>query len=53
MPSILLFLILLLTGALLIFCGSKMEGKGSGIFMLVGIVLALLGGYGVFTALCK
>lgn len=53
MPPIILFLILLLVGILLIFCASKMEGKGSVIFMLAGIILAILGGYGVFTALCK
>lgn len=51
MPSIVLFLILLLAGAALTFLGSKIEGKGSITFLCIGIILILIGGYGVFTAL--
>ena len=53
MSPILLFLIFLLVGALFIFCGSKLEGKGQIFFMIFGGLFVLLGGYGIFTAFCK
>lgn len=51
MPSVLLFLILLLVGAALVFLGSKINGTGQMPFLGIGIILILIGGYGVFTAL--
>lgn len=53
MSPIMLFLILLVVGILLVFLGRKMEGKSQIIFILLGVVLAVIGGYGIFTALCK
>lgn len=51
MPSVLLFLILLLAGTALIFLGSKIDGTGQLPFLGIGIILILIGGYGAFTAL--
>lgn len=53
MSPIALFLILLAVGVLFLFCGSKLKGKGQAFFIILGGLFALLGGYGLFTALCK
>lgn len=51
MPPVLLFLLLFLVGIALVFLGSKIEGKGQLPFLGLGLILLLIGGYGVFTAL--
>lgn len=51
MPSILLFLVLLLLGLVLSYLGIKINGKGRLPLLGIGIILVLIGGYGVFTAL--
>ncbi len=50
MSPFLVFLILLGLGAGLVFLGSKGKGKEAAILVVIGIVLAIIGGYGVFTA---
>lgn len=52
MSPLMLFLILLVVGGLFIFCSSKLDGKGQAFFLILGGIFALIGGYGIFTALC-
>lgn len=51
MSPVLFFLILLLGGGALIFGSTKIDGKGQLPLLGAGLILVLIGGYGVFTAL--
>lgn len=50
MSAPLLFLVLLVIGILVIVIGAKVE-SGKAALIIVGIVLALISGYGLFTSL--
>lgn len=45
-----LFLILLLIGALLIFLGKKADDKMKAVLIIIGILIALPGAFGVVTS---
>lgn len=51
MSPLLFFFILLLGGGALIFGGTKLEGKGQLPLLGAGLILVLIAGYGIFTAL--
>lgn len=51
MSAGMLFLIMLIIGVLLVFLGSKVENKTKVILIIIGVVIACVGAFGIFTSL--
>ncbi len=50
MSPTLFFTLLLLIGILFVVMGKKTKGKTGAMFIALGIIFAVIGGYGVFTS---
>lgn len=51
MSAAVLFLIVLLIGVLITYMGSKAKGKSKAISIIIGVIVVIVGGYGLFAAL--